>query len=233
MPKYSPYKPLTQQQERLAGYLEGFNSMTAAQAAGAIKKYAKAANQRLRRLEQAGFTAASSAYRWAERQSYDERQFMDKTQAGEIKFKTTTKGRTLQEMKQELANLYTFLYEAKTSTVEGTRMRYEKQFETFKERWKASEGSEPSISFDDFGYMWQMTGVQRIIEIYGSKEVVRLVQKARADGLSWQEIDEVFTDAYEGGFSVRWTRRTFDEINKQHLESITEQRGLDDLTNYI
>lgn len=234
MAEYAPYKPLTKKQEWLKAGLENFNKFSVKQAEAAIRKYAKTANQRLRRIEHAGLTNASSAYRYIEAKAFDSSRWLDLTKAGEIKFKATTKGRSLQEMKEELSQLYTFLYESKTSTVGGTKTRYEKQFETFREHWKSETGNYPDISFDDFGYMWQLTGVQRVIEIYGSKEVIRLVQKAKADGLSWQEIDQVFEDAYKGGFSVRWTRRSIEDINKQHLESITDQKGIEDaLNDYI
>lgn len=171
---------------QLTNRYEDFNSMSADELKLAVSVLAKTANQRLRALEKANLTKASNAYRYAETQAYDERRFMDTTKHGEIKFKTTTRGRSLQELKEEVAQLQGFLFNAKTSTVRGTKQRYEQAYETWKD-----VNPDKKMSFEDFGEMWLQSNMKKLVRMYGSDVAIEIMGGEHSKGLTMEEINDI------------------------------------------
>lgn len=171
---------------QLTNRYEDYNSMSADELRLAVSVLAKTANQRLRALEKANLTKASNAYRYAETQAYDERRFMGTTKRGEIKFKTTTRGRSLQELKEEVAQLQGFLFNAKTSTVKGTKQRYEQAYETWKD-----VNPDKKMSFEDFGEMWLQSNMKKLVRMYGSDVAIEIMGGEHSKGLTMEEINDI------------------------------------------
>ena len=85
-----------------------------------VEKNYRKANDRLKALEKAGLTKASNAYRYIEREKYDEADYLTK----QGRFKKPTKKMTRNDLLSEYVNLNRFLNESKTSTVSCTISRY-------------------------------------------------------------------------------------------------------------
>lgn len=171
---------------------EDFNNYNREQLAFAVRNLAKTANQRLREIEKQNLTKASNAYRYVERQAFDEQQFIAYTSKGQIKFDTNTRKKTFWELKEEVAELRTFLYESKTSTVKGTRERYRKSYEAYKE----NNGTE--LSFEEFGEMWLQNNMKKAIKMYGSDVAVDIYSGEYSKALTMQEINDIIGQIDEG-----------------------------------
>ena len=149
---------------------EDFNSMNKKQLQLAVQTLSKTANQRLRSLEKAGMKKSSNAYKWAEKSAFDNLRFMDRTKNDEIKFKTTTRGRDVNELREEVAELRDFLFKSKTSTVSDVNKRYRQIYETWKKNNPDSD-----MTQDTFGEMWTMSNMKQLVQMYGSDIAISIL----------------------------------------------------------
>ena len=175
-----------------------------------LRTYAKTANQRLRQLESDNLSSTSPAYRQIKSYWEDERSFMDttkgsvvrgkKTAAGLMKFRTNTKGMTKEQLRQELLELDTFLFRAKTSTSAGTKSHYEKIKESIGKQNENDSKSQAvmdffnNMSMKEFSQFWEYTNMSQIIKAYGSDVMVELITAGKDKEFNLAKMDELFAD---------------------------------------
>lgn len=164
---------------------EDFNSMNKKELQLAVQTLSKTANQRLRSLEKAGMTRSSNAYRAVERFYWDMERFMDKTSKGEIKFKTTTRGRSVNELKEEVGELREFLFKSKTSTVSDVNRKYKQAYET----WQKNN-PDIKMSQDEFGDMWIQSNMKKLVSMYGSEIAIEIMSGKGYQKLDMKDINE-------------------------------------------
>ena len=175
-----------------------------------LRTYAKTANQRLRQLEADNLSGTSPAYRQIKSYWEDERSFMDttkgsivrgkKTAAGLMKFRTNTKGMNKEQLRQELLELDTFLFRAKTSTSAGTKSHYEKIKESIGKQNENDSKSQAvmdffnNMSMKEFSQFWEYTNMSQIIKAYGSDVMVELITAGKDKEFNLAKMDELFAD---------------------------------------
>lgn len=175
-----------------------------------LRTYAKTANQRLRQLESDNLSSSSPAYRQIKSYWEDERSFMDttkgnivrgkKTVAGLMKFRTNTKGMNKEQLRQELLELDTFLFRAKTSTSAGTKSHYEKIKESIGKQNENDSKSQAvmdffnNMSMKEFSQFWEYTNMSQIIKAYGSDVMVELITAGKDKEFNLAKMDELFAD---------------------------------------
>lgn len=136
-----------------------------------IEKSYKKANDRLKSIEKAGLTKASNAYRYIERESYDNAEYL--TKSG--RFKKPTKKMSRNELLSEYVNLNRFLNESKTSTVKGTKDRYKKAYKTYAKKIKQAGGN--SMSFEEYGDFWRSTKINKLLEQFGGSDLMNFLSE--------------------------------------------------------
>lgn len=167
--------------------------------------YSKRANQRLRELERTlKDPMSSNAYRQIRDFAEDNRSFMSITSNGEFKFKTAFKKMSLEDLKEEIKQLDTFLFEAKTSTVKGAKAHYKKIKDSIAN--SPSEGKTQRVKDyfknmdeDEFNEFWRYAGIQSLWAMYGSDETVKIIEAAVEKDLSMKQINNMVTDAINKG----------------------------------
>lgn len=140
-----------------------------------IRGMAAKANRRLRALEKADLTAASNAYRYVERRHFDKDTAISEDRSGRIKFDTSLKKKTANQLQHEKRELERFLYEAKTSTVRGTNARYDAAYETYVENHPSV-----TISKKEFQAIMRTSGFRTFVKAYGSSQIQNLLEKVQA-----------------------------------------------------
>ena len=185
---------------------QDINNMTLSEAQEAVRVMAKRANTRLRALENEDLTKASNAYRKIEEFSSKSgmREFMDYTKDDKPKFKTKLKNRTLNKLRSEIKQLNYFLNVSITSTVSGVKDRYQRAYDTFKNKY----GTE--LSFDEFGDMWSMKNTERLIKQFGSDQVVQIYEFAKTKGLTDKELDNLLSEMYDEAYA---SKKEFSEMS--------------------
>lgn len=146
-----------------------------------IEKNYKKANARLKALEKAGLTKASNAYRYIQRENYDNADYL--TNKG--RFKKPTSKMTRNELLSEYVNLNRFLNESKTSTVKGTKDRYKKAYNTYAKNIKRV-GDTP-MSFEEYGDFWRSEQNKRLIDMFGS-DVLNVISENDLDNADLDSI---------------------------------------------
>ena len=136
-----------------------------------IEKNYKKANDRLKSIEKAGLTKASNAYRYIERESYDNAEYL--TERG--RFKKPTKKMSRNELLSEYVNLNRFLNESKTSTVKGTKDRYKKAYKTYAKKIKQAGGK--PMSFEEYGDFWRSTKINKLLEQFGGSDLINFLSE--------------------------------------------------------
>lgn len=175
-----------------------------------LRTYAKTANQRLRQLESDNLSSSSPAYRQIKSYWDDERSFMDttkgsivrgkKTEAGLMKFRTNTKGMTKEQLRQELLELDTFLFRAKTSTSAGVKSHYEKIKESIGKQNESDSKSQAVMDFfnqmsmKEFSQFWEYTNMSQLIKAYGSDTMVELITAGKDREFNLAKMNELFAD---------------------------------------
>lgn len=165
-----------------------------------LRTYAKTANQRLRQLEKDNLHDTSSAYRQIKSYWEDDRSFMDTTSNGEIKFKTNFRGMNKEQLRQELLELDTFLFRAKTSTSAGVKSHYEKIKESIGKQNENDSKSQAvmdffnNMSMKEFSQFWEYTNMSQIIKAYGSEVMVELITAGKDKEFNLAKMDELFAD---------------------------------------
>lgn len=173
---------------------EDFNNYNLKQIKFAVSVLSKTANQRLRQIEKAGLTGASNAYRYIEGRAYDDEPYMDKTNNGEMKFRTNYRGTTLNSLREQMSELQEFLFKSKTSTVTGVKNKYLKGYETAKKNNPELFGK---MSFDEFGGLWNTFNMKQIDKMYGSDISIKFINEAESQGLSQDDINEIIASIDE------------------------------------
>lgn len=175
-----------------------------------LRTYAKVANQRLRQLESDNLSSSSPAYRQIKSYWEDDRSFMDttkgnivrgkKTAAGLMKFRTNTKGMNKEQLRQELLELDTFLFRAKTSTSAGVKSHYEKIKESIGKQNESDNKSQAVMDFfnqmsmKEFSQFWEYTNMSQLIKAYGSDTMVELIEAGKDKEFNLAKMDELFAD---------------------------------------
>lgn len=136
-----------------------------------VEKNYKKANDRLKALEKAGLTKASNAYRYIERESYDNADYL--TTKG--RFKKPTKKMSRNDLLSEYVNLNRFLNESKTSTVKGTKSRYKEAYKTYAKKVK-SAGNTP-MSFEEYGDFWRAAKIKKITESFNLSDLINYMSE--------------------------------------------------------
>ena len=136
-----------------------------------IEKNYKKANDRLKSIEKAGLTKASNAYRYIERESYDNAEYL--TKRG--RFKKPTKKMSRNELLSEYVNLNRFLNESKTSTVKGTKDRYKKAYNTYAKKIKQAGGK--PMTFEEYGDFWRSTKINKLLEQFGGSDLMNFLSE--------------------------------------------------------
>lgn len=148
-----------------------------------IKSMASKANYRLRQLEAFDLRKASNAYRYIERRHFDKDSAISETRSGLIKFDTKLARKSMQQLVHEKRELERFLYEAKTSTVKGTRRAYQKSYETYMQHHPGLD-----ISQDKFGEILSVDGMKNFLK-FGSTQIYNLMKLGENDAISPDDIE--------------------------------------------
>lgn len=136
-----------------------------------VEKNYRKANDRLKSIEKAGLTKASNAYRYVEREKYDEADYLTK----QGRFKKPSKKMSRNELLSEYVNLNRFLNETKTSTVSGTKSRYKEAYKTYAKKVK-SAGNTP-MSFEEYGDFWRSAKINKLMEYFGTSDLINFLSE--------------------------------------------------------
>lgn len=139
-----------------------------------IEKSYKKANDRLKAIEKANLTKASNAYRYIQRETYDNAEYL--TEKG--RFRKPTKKMSRNDLLSEYVNLNRFLNESKTSTVKGTKAKYQKAYNRYAKEQKRI-GNKP-LSFSEYSDFWRSEQSKRLIDMYGS-DVLNIISENELD----------------------------------------------------
>lgn len=149
-----------------------------------LNVYSRAANTRLRALEKAGLTTAP-AYKAIKDFARDDREFIGTTKHGEFKFKTSFKNRSREELQIELINLHKFLFESKTSTVQGAKTRKQNMLESHQKlkKGKSKKWAEyfRGMNEEEFDQFWSYSNIKKLYDAFGSKQVIVIIEAAQTN----------------------------------------------------
>ena len=153
-----------------------------------IEKNYKKANDRLKALEKAGLTKASNAYRYIERESYDNADYL--TAKG--RFKRPAKKMSRNDLLSEYVNLNRFLNESKTSTVSGTKSRYKEAYNTYAKKIKQA-GNTP-MSFEEYGDFWRSAKINKIAESFNMSDLINYMSEREIKLSELENIADLLPD---------------------------------------
>lgn len=165
-----------------------------------LRVEAKRANQRLRQLEKSGIAKKSFAWKHIRNYSQDGREFTAITSNGEFKFKTSTRGRTREELQKELIELEKFLYKAKTSTVKGTIKAKKNLMEAMTKNTGDQNKSQKVMDFfknmteDEFDEFWDRANLERLYHMYGSDDTIDIIESAAEEDIDMDTLNRVLED---------------------------------------
>lgn len=153
-----------------------------------IEKNYKKANDRLKAIEKAGLTKASNAYRYIQREKYDDAEYLTK----QGRFKKPTKKMSRNDLLSEYVNLNRFLNESKTSTVKGTKDRYKKAYRTYSRNIK-DWGGKP-LSFDDYSDFWRSAKINKLLEYFGTSDLINFLHEKELSLDDFEKIIDLLPD---------------------------------------
>ena len=156
-----------------------------------IRRLAAIANKRLRALEAHNLTESSNAYRYIEKRHFDKDSAIAETRSGKIKFDESLSKKTAQQLQHELVELKRFLYEAKTSTVAGTKDRYTRAYNTY-----IANHPNTKISREDFDAILSAEGFRSYARRFGSSAVEDLLEM-RNDRIPLNDIERALGELGE------------------------------------
>lgn len=148
----------------------------------ALEAEAKRANTRLRAIEKSGLSKQSKAYAAIRNYGHDNRQFIKTDKTGNLRFNRSLKGRTREDLQEELNQLHEFLYSAKTSTVKGVKQTKKRIKEATAKQNATGTKSQAvqdffnNMSEEDFEYFWEMKNIKQLYDMLGSDETVRVIE---------------------------------------------------------
>lgn len=154
-----------------------------------VKSMGKTANQRLRELEKQDLARSSRAYSYIESLEFDKdrKAFLSQTGKGEIKFRTATRGVSLESLELEARTIESFI-QARTSTTSGVRHVTTEAYEAYKEQYP-----DKTPSFQDFSEIYTKSLIQNMLSIYGSDKVLQVQEIAGSD-ITAEEISKVLEE---------------------------------------
>lgn len=139
-----------------------------------VSDISRQANNRLRTLERKGLSSSSNAYRWAKNQFEMENKFFTLTSTGKVKFNRDLKSMTKNDLIDYINTVENFM-QSKTSTVGGTKKKYEKAYNSFEKFLENQEFN--TMTFEEYKDFWESTIVKNYIKKYGSQEALQKTQK--------------------------------------------------------
>ncbi|MCQ2053047.1 MAG: hypothetical protein MJZ03_03845 [archaeon] len=149
------------------------NTYSGDELASYLRSASKIANTRLREIEKQGLTRSSDAYRAVEAKQFEYNELFGVTSKGEMKFRTNFKNMSRNELLHQASAVNDFL-SRKTSTIKGTKEKYPKGYETFKEHFE-DQFETKAPSQDEMNELWSNKMLQKFKDIYGSEEIVRMM----------------------------------------------------------
>lgn len=157
-----------------------------------IRSYAKTANQRLRELEKQGLSKASNAHRYVTNQYNLGDKIYSTDSSGRAKFNTNLRKVDLETLRREALELDTFLHQAKTSSVKGTRNMYQKTLNELQRNDNPLVAKFfKNMSIDDMGEFWENATTKQWIKMYGSEVVIEIYQKVLDNNSSVSDFRDV------------------------------------------
>lgn len=176
---------------------DAISSMTREQLVSWLGTASKRANQRMRQLEKDRLATSSAAYNRIKSYEVDHSSSLAKTKHGETKFKTSFKGRTIQDLRRQAKDVLKFL-DAKTSTSKGTKAKYSKSYNTFVENrrkeWIADGNTAESFvipSYEAWATNWQIENMKMLESLLTSDQRVRITQYAQDMGLTDNQFNDI------------------------------------------
>lgn len=169
----------------------------------ALEVEAKKANTRLRALEKTGASKQSNAYKAIRDYAEDNRQFVRSDKTGNIRFNRSIKGRTREELQEELNQLQSFLYESKTSTATGIKQTKKRVKEATAKQNATGTKSQAvqdffnNMSEEDFDRFWKLNNLKKLYDMYGSDETVRIIESVKSNkyiGEDMELLDQALGD---------------------------------------
>lgn len=149
-------------------------------------------NKALERLEKGSkakkykhidYTSASNSYRWAKEQADKRMDFMTKD-GSKPRFTTDTKKMDTEHLRRAVNEAMKFHFEAKTSTITGTNktiMGRKKSLESSKKLSTKARKMFKSMSLEDFSEFWERGVMKRLMQVYGSDEIIEIIVSAKLD----------------------------------------------------
>lgn len=153
----------------------------------ALEVEAKKANTRLRSIEKAGMTKPSHAYKAIRDFAEDSRQFVKTDKSGNLRFNRSIKGRTREQLQEELNQLYIFNYRAKTSTISGinkTNEYIKQQTQNQNVTGTKSQAVQDffnNMSAEEFEEFWDQKNIKQLYDMVGSDETIRIIELAKTN----------------------------------------------------
>lgn len=197
---------------------DAISSMTKEQLVSWLGTASKRANQRMCQLEKDALDSASIAYQTIKKYEVDHSTSLAKTKHDETKFKTSFKGRTIQDLRRQAKDVLGFL-NAKTSTSKGTRGKYQKSFdkfnETMKKRWIEDSNSPETFkpaSMSAWANIWQSENLKKLQQLLPSEQIAEIYQHGDDMGLSDAQMEDI-VDAL---------------VNREHMDGITAYNEIRD-----
>lgn len=155
-----------------------------------IRTMYRQANKQLRALEAADLRKASNAYRYIERRHFDKDSAISEDRSGRMQFDTHLARKSMQQLQHEKRELERFLYESRTSTVEGTLSAYERAYNTY-----IARNPGLNISRDKMGEIMQLEGMKNFVAAFGSSQISNLL--ALSENLDVSDIDHILSEMPE------------------------------------
>ena len=220
---------------------DAISSMTKEQLISWLGVASKRANQRMRQLEKDSLATSSLAYQYVKTKEVDHSTSLAKTKHGEIKFKTSFKGKTIQNLRRNAKDVMGFL-KTKTSTSRGTRNKYQKSFdsynETMKNQW-IEDGNSPEsfvpATMEVWASIWASENMKKLHSMLDSQTILQLYQYGERSNISKAHMEEIVgmivnRQNMDGITAYNEIRSTIDKYSKAIENGEIEPNGTDSLT---
>lgn len=220
---------------------DAISSMTKEELVSWLGVASKRANQRMRQLEKDSLATSSLAYQYVKTKEVDHSTSLAKTKHGEIKFKTSFKGRTIQDLRRQAKDVMSFL-KTKTSTSRGTRNKYQKSLdsynETMKKQW-IEDGNSPEsfvpATMEIWANIWASENMKKLHSMLDSNTILQLYQYGEKSGISQAHMEEIVgmivnRQNMDGITAYNEIRSMIDKYSKAIENGEIEPNGTDSLT---
>lgn len=198
---------------------DAISTMTKEQLVSWLGVASKRANQRMRQLEKDSLATSSLAYQYVKTKEVDHSSSLAKTKHGETKFKTSFKGRTIQDLRRQAKDVLGFL-STKTSTSRGTKKKYQKSLDSYNETLKKSwieDGNSPDTfvpaSMEVWANIWASENMKKLHSLFDSGTILKIYQYAERSGISQAHMEEIVAMV----------------VNRQNMDGLTAYREIHDM----